>query len=346
MKLVDAPALGVTLFLAVVFQLLPLMRKRSLYFGVTVADSFRDSEEGCAIARQFRIWVWVGTAITLVVQYAAMELRQLLLLPLAVYLLLIVALAAWVRAWRRTRPHSVRQVGLRSAEIAAAPEASALGTMALVLPLLMPIGAAAWLWSRYAELPARYPVHWNGAGEVDRYVDKSLRAVFATPAIALVVLVMVLGVGLGIRYASRRGSSGEQAGWASKFRRLNMMMLTAIMWTVSAMTSTLSLAPLLPYRTIGTLMPAFVVALLATVVGFAIPLIRMSMKNTGGSDATPDECWSGGVIYYNPADPALMVEKREGIGYTLNFGNRLSWVILAFIVALPVVIIAMVSGLK
>ena len=42
-------------------------------------------------------------------------------------------------------------------------------------------------------------------------------------------------------------------------------------------------------------------------------------------DLTPDDCWKLGIFYYNPRDPALMVEKRFGIGYTLNFGNRLSW---------------------
>ena len=41
-----------------------------------------------------------------------------------------------------------------------------------------------------------------------------------------------------------------------------------------------------------------------------------------------------------------MVEKRSGIGYTLNFGNRLAWVILAFILLMPVFIISITSGLK
>jgi hypothetical protein len=47
----------------------------------------------------------------------------------------------------------------------------------------------------------------------------------------------------------------------------------------------------------------------------------------------PDEGWTG-FFYSNPKDPALFVPKRFGIGYTLNFGNPMSWVVLALIFAL------------
>jgi hypothetical protein len=34
---------------------------------------------------------------------------------------------------------------------------------------------------------------------------------------------------------------------------------------------------------------------------------------------------------YNPQDPAIFVQKRLGLGYTVNFGNRISWVLLALV---------------
>ena len=53
-------------------------------------------------------------------------------------------------------------------------------------------------------------------------------------------------------------------------------------------------------------------------------------------DRTPDRCWKAGIFYVNPADPALFVAKRLGIGYTLNFGNPWSWVVLAFIILIAI----------
>jgi uncharacterized membrane protein len=45
-------------------------------------------------------------------------------------------------------------------------------------------------------------------------------------------------------------------------------------------------------------------------------------------DVTPDHAWKLGIIYFNPADPAFLVEKRFGLGWTLNFGHRWGWVVI------------------
>jgi uncharacterized membrane protein len=52
-------------------------------------------------------------------------------------------------------------------------------------------------------------------------------------------------------------------------------------------------------------------------------------------DHTPDACWKWGVFYFNPADPAILIEKRFGIGYTLNFGNRWSWAVMLAVLLIP-----------
>ncbi|HEY3990090.1 MAG TPA: DUF5808 domain-containing protein [Acidobacteriaceae bacterium] len=41
-----------------------------------------------------------------------------------------------------------------------------------------------------------------------------------------------------------------------------------------------------------------------------------------------DDPWIGGIFYYNPQDPSLWVEKRSGLGWTLNFAHRGSWWVL------------------
>jgi len=50
------------------------------------------------------------------------------------------------------------------------------------------------------------------------------------------------------------------------------------------------------------------------------------------NDSTPDRCWKkDGIYYVNCADSALFVEKRVGIGYTPNYGNPWSWVVLIIV---------------
>lgn len=45
------------------------------------------------------------------------------------------------------------------------------------------------------------------------------------------------------------------------------------------------------------------------------------------------------LVYWNRADAALFVEKRFGIGDTLNFAHRGAWFALAAIVAFPLLIV-------
>lgn len=80
--------------------------------------------------------------------------------------------------------------------------------------------------------------------------------------------------------------------------------------------------------------------LLIAAVGVLLPLL---VKRGG---RPPDEKWKG-VFYFNSDDPAVLVPKRYGIGYTLNFGNRWSWVVLALILLLVAAPIAIsIAGLK
>lgn len=53
-----------------------------------------------------------------------------------------------------------------------------------------------------------------------------------------------------------------------------------------------------------------------------------------------DDHWVAGVFYYNPADPALWVDKRYGIGWTLNFAHSASWFILAGLLVIPLAALA------
>ena len=46
-----------------------------------------------------------------------------------------------------------------------------------------------------------------------------------------------------------------------------------------------------------------------------------------------DRFYKIGLFYYNKQDPAIMIQKRVGIGYDLNYGNPISK-ILAIIVGI------------
>jgi hypothetical protein len=95
-------------------------------------------------------------------------------------------------------------------------------------------------------------------------------------------------------------------------------------------------------------------AFIVTVLAFVIRLMRAGqggarLTTAGGrpiGDRTADARWIGGLIYFNPRDPALCVEKRMGIGWTLNFGNPWSWVPLIAVAIIVVIGPVLVHGVS
>ena len=62
--------------------------------------------------------------------------------------------------------------------------------------------------------------------------------------------------------------------------------------------------------------------------------------------ADDDEYWIGGMLYYTPGDSRYMIEKRAGIGSTVNFGHplgKLSTVALAAILLFTVVLMVWIG---
>jgi uncharacterized membrane protein len=69
--------------------------------------------------------------------------------------------------------------------------------------------------------------------------------------------------------------------------------------------------------------------LIAIVIVLTLPAPRSRRKASTPADRpltnvgfrNDDQYWYGGILYNNPDDPALFVEKRYGLGWTLNFGH-------------------------
>jgi uncharacterized membrane protein len=69
------------------------------------------------------------------------------------------------------------------------------------------------------------------------------------------------------------------------------------------------------------------------------PALRFSrIRNISMKPQSP---WRFVVFYFDKADPRLWVPKRTHLGWTLNFGRRVSWVVLgAFVLAVAAGIVA------
>jgi uncharacterized membrane protein len=348
-------ALGV--LIAALLWLTPALSRPEIYFAVTVAAEFRASAVGLAILRRYRrelaaVSVLALTAVTACCFGAAVGLA-----PLALLTQLAGSFLVFYRARARVRPHAIAPTSIREAQTDDRPPRIPGRWPAACGPFLVLAACAGCLWLRWQRIPARFPVHWSAGGIPDRWVARTPIGVYQPLLLVAAVLVpltlLLYGMTHWVRPIRAAGTAGARE---SRFRRTAAVALLTVEYGIALQASWIALHPLLPdFLVVG---PAGTVALLlplAVVLAVVIALARLgqggsrsapegrrSQQRTVGQpvgDQTEDGNWLLGVFYFNRDDPSVLIEKRFGIGYTLNFARPISWVIIIAVLLLPLTFI-------
>lgn len=116
--------------------------------------------------------------------------------------------------------------------------------------------------------------------------------------------------------------------------RLSIVLL-GVEFFVAAVLSMVALLPLTGNPPVATLviLPVIILASALFLRGW-LKQERVTSPNIPGG-RSPEACWKYGLFYFNPDDPALFVEKRVGIGYTVNFAHVSAWIIMALTLLVP-----------
>lgn len=192
------------------------------------------------------------------------------------------------------------------------------------LAALVGLGAALAFIHRWQPwLPERVPTHWNAAGRVDDWTPRG--HLFWAP------LLMAGGVWVLLAFAGRKlgGGDARQQRGARALRDFRGWVCCGLALMVGYV------APMAAVR--GTRAVWVGLGLLAgcLAVGF-VPLLRATRAAPPIAGASAADYRWGGLLYWNPRDPRVWVEKRIGLGWTLNFARPLAWGMLALLL-LPAV---------
>ena len=213
------------------------------------------------------------------------------------------------------------------------------GAAAVLAPFAILLGVSVYLHARWKTIPERFPIHWDLAGHANGWSTRTFGGVYGPLFIALAVLASLAAMIAFSRSSAKRGPIGS-----SVYRRNRAMFgsLVLVMWTIAIAFSMASLSPLI---LVDGRFPIPLPVMVLVPVGIAIAAVwwvarAFSAPDDSPSDAPPADCWKWGVFYYNPADSSVMVEKRFGIGYTLNYARWESWAITGILLApLPVILL-------
>ncbi len=330
---------GIVLLMTALLHWLPTWRRRGLWFSVTVAPGFDATPEAQAALRSYRTAVWTLSLVAIGCVVAGARLAAPGLPEAGVLGQAVGASVAFAMVRRRILPFAVRVSGVRSAAISTDHEGLPGGAASVIVPIGMLTATALYLHANWQRLPERVPVHWGIDGTPNGWADRTWHGVYGPLVVCALISLFIILIAEAIIHASPRARVAGTEAWTTRFRRANLILLVAGVWGVSAMISLFALTPLFTdVSRPSALVWMIPVVLVLSILPFTWQLVRVVRERDSGSDGTPDACWKFGLLYYNPKDSALMVEKRFGIGYTVNFGNRALWWIVG-IAALAILLV-------
>ncbi len=268
-----------------------------------------------------------------------MERAGMFALTLLPALMVLVALAVWkIAGWDGKRPETAGPVRMASLNAGAGDgKRWWLGPLLSLLPLG---GTAVLLASRWDTIPRRFPIHWGIDGRVNGWAERRFGSTFGMLILALVLVAGMEGMGALVARSSP-GHEGRRETVST-----TRTILTASCWLVVILLSAISLLPLA--HDPSNLMPVIVMGTVLFSVGITGYAIARELRTRpaieAGQRSTEGRFWRAGFLYYNPADSALMVPKRVGMGYTLNFGRPVAWLILGAILLIPLMLPLLMHG--
>ncbi|HHQ2897778.1 TPA: DUF1648 domain-containing protein [Bacillus cereus] len=222
-----------------------------------------------------------------------------------------------------------------------------------IIPMVVTIGLFSYTSICYNIFPEQIPIHWGANDKPDAFKQKTYFSAIMLPITLLMLQILLLGTNEAIRKSGIKLSATNLN--ASRNRQLALRKYSSWVMLITNTLITLFFS-FLQLTTIhkGLVEDALIftvpfILLLIILIGIIIFSVKIgtsekNMKTTsveGISDFDENQHWKGGLFYFNKSDPSVFVEKRFGIGWTINFANPIGYLIICG----PLVVIVLITFL-
>jgi|GEM_PF-201675 len=360
----------ITTLTAVLLFAMPALVPATLPLGVSVPLG-RVNEPVIRVAvRRFRIAVVVAYLVCLVLAIVFSALSPAVGAAAPVLLFVIMGAVAYVvtrSAIARTKREENWYEGV-PVRLAADVTASSSGVRTPVgwyIAALVPFAIAASIGvAAYPGLPDPLPIHWGGDGAADGFAAKSVWSAFGPVLIGLGIVAFMFALSFLIRVSPARRVASDGPELAARRTRAQQSlaggMLAQLSLVLALEMSALAIISWLAPGEAWLMITNIIALLVLLVIVIGVYVVRyqraMSVPNpieaasagTPGSATHPtrasrpdapddDRFWKAGFLYVNRQDPALLVPKRFGVGWTINLGHPAG-------IAIGVVLLVVIAG--
>lgn len=196
--------------------------------------------------------------------------------------------------------------------------------------------AAGYVAARWGDIPERFATHFGSGFEPDSWDNKSVGSVFFPTffGVGMVLLFALITVVLLRVSVPARADTSLRGKVSQKIIRRHTAMWLAVMNVALAiMFASLQVVTVLHTDWVAPAMIGSLVLVFAVCLAMVVALARKqsALANTSGEGRDNDERYKWGMFYYNPDDPAVLVDKRVGVGLDFNYAHWQGKAFLAFI---------------
>ncbi|MEK5255493.1 DUF5808 domain-containing protein [Paenibacillus sp. FSL F4-0125] len=201
----------------------------------------------------------------------------------------------------------------------------------------------------YDLIPDQIPIHYNSSWIVDGYAAKSFSTVFMSTIMQVLITLLFIFENWSIRRVKQQFQPTDPNRSIRQdvtYRRTWSYFMITASFLIVILFSVVQLN-MISLLNMNFAIPIILI-IIALIILYAFALtfwagqresrLERSADSSNVRPVHDDDKWLLGMIYFNSKDPNLIVKKRLGVGWGLNFGHPVSWLFWLGIIVLLVVV--------
>lgn len=336
----------------------PKLSKENVFFNVRVPYDYKNNEELKRVYREYcRNWAAISISLTLAYLYILFfgDLKfTIKLYPsyiiLLVFIMMVVSYIAYKKVisiknksnWGYSKKNIV-VVDLKNRNRTNYPSSKWFA-----IPIVVFLYTVVLTLIVYPTLPNKIPLHYNINNNVDRWGNKTV-FVFIVMFLVQILDIVLMKHLYNVSKISKQkiiAYNPEKSVYQNSLIKRQIGILIVILCTLTQLIFTTIILLMLQILSIKTM--TYILVLLMFIISAFVAIVilkiysiyKRNFEIVEGEkiiDKDDDKYYIAGMFYYNPDDPSLMVEKREGIGWEFNMAKPVAKIIVLFVLILMIV---------
>lgn len=343
-----------------IMAITPYITRKTESFGVSIPETIYGSKELIALRKKYAINTSVLgiiiLAITLITGQIYNETTWMTIFIVGIFLFIIGSFLIYFQNHKRMKELKAASDWEQAKMVTTIIDTKFRNRKLIysngwfIIALLITVFTFVLTYIYYDRIPDQIPMQYGLNGEVTNWATKSYGSVFTMP------LTQVGMLGMFVFLNAMIGRSRQQIDASYPEKSIEQNVAFRRRWSLFFIITGSAFVLLFSLIQLSFIYPMDVqiliyVSLILTGLILIGTIVLSIITGQGGSrikvatsqegkmiNRDEDQFWKLGVFYFNREDPAVWVEKRFGVGWTVNMAKPQAWFAFILILIIPVLI--------